>query len=65
MKNFSLTQSGNYVALISFLLGLFNVNIGSEEVSKFVEAILVIVGLAVSWYGRYRKGDLRLSGARK
>ena len=63
--NFSLTQSGNYVALIAFLLGLFKVNIATEEISAFVEAALVIVGLAVSWYGRFRKGDLKVIGTRK
>lgn len=61
----SLTQTGNYVALISFILGLFHVNIATDEISKFVESALVLVGLAISWYGRYRKGDLTVMGARK
>lgn len=61
----SLTQTGNYVALISFLLGVFHVNIGSQEVSQAVEAVATIVGLVVSWYGRYRVGDLKISGVRK
>lgn len=61
----SLTQVGNYVVLISFLLGIFKVNISSEEVTKFVEAALVLIGLCTSFYGRYRIGDLKLSGIRK
>lgn len=60
--NFSLTQTGNYVALISFILGLFSVNIATEEISSFVESAAVIIGLAISWYGRYRKGDLTALG---
>lgn len=62
---FSLTQAGNYVALISFVLGLFKVNIATEEISSFIQAAGVLVGLAVSWYGRYRKGDLTVVGSRK
>jgi hypothetical protein len=61
----SVTQIGNYVAVISFLLQLFHVNIGSEEVSKAAEAIATIIGLGVSWYGRYRIGDLTVGGFRK
>lgn len=61
----SLAQTGNYVALISFLLGLFKVNIATEEVSKIVEAITVVIGICISWYGRYRQGDLTVLGARK
>jgi len=62
---FSLTQASNYVALLGFLLGIFQVNIATEELSKFVEAVMVIGGLVSSWYGRYRIGDLTKFGARK
>jgi len=65
MNKFSLSQAGTYVALISFLLGLFKVNISTAEVSQFVEAAFVIIGLATAFYGRYRVGDLKLSGIRK
>lgn len=61
----SVTQLGNYVALIAFLLNLFKVNISTEEVSRAVEAGAVLVGLCVSWYGRYRMGDLTKLGIRK
>ena len=62
---FSLTQASNYVALLGFILGILKVNIGTEELSKFVEAIMVVGGLVSSWYGRYRIGDLTKLGARK
>ena len=62
---FSLTQTGNYVALIGFFLGLFKVNIATEEIGKFVEAAMILIGLIVSWVGRYRQGDLTLLGFRK
>lgn len=61
----SLTQAGVYVNVIVLLLQIFNVNIAPEEVQKFAEAILVVVGLGMAWYGRYRKGDLTKLGFRK
>jgi len=63
--NFSLTQIGNYVALIAFILGLLKVNISTEEISRFVEAGAVVVGLVVSWVGRYRQGDITALGFKK
>ena len=63
--NFSLTQSGNLVVLLGFILKVLGVEIGTEEVTKFVEAALVLIGLIVSWVGRWRKGDLTILGFRK
>ena len=62
--NFSLTQGGNLVALAglaSELLKLAGVNILPGEIEK----VFIAVGLVISWYGRWRKGDLKLSGFRK
>ncbi|MDI6820922.1 MAG: hypothetical protein QMD65_01960 [Patescibacteria group bacterium] len=61
----SVTQIGNYVALTSFILGLFKINIATEELSQAFTAVFVLVGLAISWYGRFRKGDLTPIGRRK
>lgn len=61
----SLTQSGVYVSLLGFLVKAFNLDIGNEELTSLVEAVLTIVGLAMAWYGRYRKGDLTVVGSRK
>jgi hypothetical protein len=66
--NYSVTQAGNITALIgvlSLLANAFNVNVAREEIELAVGAIASIVGLAISWYGRYRQGDLRVSGARR
>ena len=61
----SLTQAGNYAALVGFVLKLLNINIGTDEITQAVTALMVLGGLAASWYGRYRVGDLKLSGLRK
>lgn len=63
-----MTQGGNLLVIIgfvSFLLNYFGVNIAEEELQKLSEAILIALGILLSWYGRYRKGDLKLSGFRR
>lgn len=62
---FSLTQSGVYVSLLGFLVKILGLNIGTEELTSLVEAVLTIVGLGMAWYGRYRRGDLTALGSRK
>ena len=62
---FSLTQAGVYVSLLGFLAKAFGLNIGTEELTSLVEAVLTIVGLGMAWYGRYRKGDLTVLGSKK
>lgn len=59
------TQLANYVALIGFVLKLLKVNIGTEEVTQALTASMVLGGLFVSWYNRYKQGDLTLSGFKK
>jgi Co/Zn/Cd efflux system component len=64
MQNYSTTQAGNIgviVGLIVMILQHWNINIASDEVAQ----IVVAVGVIVSWVGRYKKGDLTLSGVRK
>ena len=66
--NYSITQAGNITALIGvvmLILNYFKINIAREEVEALVGGIVSILGIAVSWYGRYRQGDLRPSGIRK
>lgn len=61
----SKTQSANYVALIMFVIQLFNLNVAETEVGTVVTGVLGIIAVAVSWYERYRRGDLTITGARK
>lgn len=68
MTQFSVTQAGNITALIgvlSLLANVFKLNIAREEIEAVVGAVAAIVGIAVSFYGRYRQGDLKVSGFRK
>lgn len=66
--NYSLTQAGNITALVGVLVLLanaFNINIAREEIEAAVGAIASLIGIGISWYGRFRQGDLRASGVRK
>lgn len=62
---FSMTQSGNIVAAIMFFVNILQINVSGSEVESIVTAIMGITGVLVSWYGRYRKGDLTLAGFHK
>jgi hypothetical protein len=54
----SLTIQGLLVVLLSIVLPV-------EEVNAFVDAVMVIVGLLMAWYGRYRIGGITILGTRK
>lgn len=65
---YSTTQASNLatiVGIIMFALNYFKINIGSEEVTAFLGAILSVGGIAYNWYKRYSQGDLKVSGFRK
>ena len=61
---FSLTQTGNAIALaglLSTILDFFGFNLAPKE----LESVIIGFGIVVSWYGRWRKGDLTKLGFRK
>lgn len=55
---FSITITG----LLTTILGIW---FPIEEVSKFLDAAVSIVGLVLIWWGRIRLGDLTWYGTRK
>lgn len=65
---FSLTQAGNYAAfagLLVIVLGRFGIVLSNEQAVFLIGAVVTVVGQIVSFYGRYRQGDLTLGGFRK
>jgi len=65
---YSLTQGGNLTVLagfISLMLKQFKVEIPAEEIVQAVSAVMIAVGLVMSWTGRARRGDLTPLGFRK
>jgi len=66
--NYSLAQAGNVTALAGILVTILNYygyTILQTELEAIIGAIVVIVGIIISWVGRYRKGDLTVAGFRK
>ena len=67
MKNYSLTQAGNYSALISLIVLFapkFGLTISESELTTLVAAIISIIGILTSIYGRYRHGDINILGVK-
>ena len=65
---YSLTQAGNITALagvLALILKAFNVDIAESEIVTLLSGIVAVLGIVISWVGRYRKGDLTLGGFKK
>jgi hypothetical protein len=53
------------VAILATLLPRVGVEIGSEELTSLISAIVVVVSGLVIIYRRYMKGDITLLGGKK
>ncbi len=65
---YSTVQGSNLVALlgvIMLVLNYFKIQITQEEIQSLIGGILAIAGILLSWWRRYKQGDLKLSGVRK
>lgn len=68
MQTYSTTQASNIAVLagaIALVLSRFHVSIGSEDIQILLSAILIVGGVLVNWYQRYKRGDLTVGGFRK
>ena len=68
MEKYSMTQSGNivvFVGIVGMILRHYRIVIPEDEITALIVGATALVGLVVSWIGRYRKGDLTLGGFRK
>ena len=62
----SITIVGLIVTILGFLAKWFNWDLpAGEDLTQFITAVVTLGGIALAWYGRYRKGDITLVGARK
>lgn len=65
--NLSVTQAGNYTAFIPvviLLLNQFDIKITESDVATLIASIVAVVGVLTSIYGRYRQGDVSISGVK-
>ncbi len=69
MKNFSQTQFGNLMQLVSAVVVVFGGNaLNPEQINSLwivVGLVGEVVGFIVGWAGRHKKGDLTVAGFRK
>lgn len=63
----SLTQAGNYTAIVAFLmliLSHYGISISESDLTTIVLGIVTIGSQIVSVYGRYRQGDVNILGVK-
>ncbi len=68
MNSYSTTQTGNLVAFAGLIVTLANYMgyaFTQEEMQALLGAIAILIGIITSWVGRYKQGDLKISGFRK
>lgn len=68
MNNISVTQAGNFTALIPviiLILAQFDVKITESEVSTMVASFIALGGIFGSIWGRYRRGDVNMLGIKQ
>lgn len=55
----SLTIKGLIIAILSIFID------NTELVGSLANDIVLVVGILVAWYGRYRQGDIDITGLKK
>jgi len=63
--NYSVTYIGIFVSVIALIVEKLGLNILPGEIETTVLVITQLVGAVIALIGRYRKGDLKISGVRK
>ena len=59
------TQKTNYLSLagaIVVILGYFKIQIDINEIAMLLGALATILGIALNFYNRYKKGDISALG---
>lgn len=66
--NRSFTIKGLVITFIGFVFQQFEIEVGEEDLEIFLNvffAFLQLAGIALAYFGRWRKGDITLTGKRK
>ena len=67
-SKYSLAQGGNLVVIAGFLVMIarhYRLDIAENEVVAVLGGLVTVVGVVMSWIGRYRAGGITLGGFRK
>ena len=63
--NVSLTITGLVIFIIGVILDKLGVPIAEGAVESFVSTAIEVIGAIVTFFGRYRQGDISLLGRKK
>ena len=61
----SQTIIGLLITILGILASKLNLNVSHEELIQIVGTIATIYGLAHTFWGRYRQGDITIIGTKK
>lgn len=65
MKKQSLTIVGLAVIILTFLFERVGLDIAQGDLATTINTLVKIIGFAITYYGRYRQGDINLVGRKK
>jgi hypothetical protein len=61
----STTYIATIAIVVTFIASKFNIVIGNEEVTSWIEAVIVIIGAVKILIERFKKGGITPLGVRK
>lgn len=53
------------VSVLGFLFTANGISVPEGCTESVVGGVIALVGLAIAWYGRWRRGDIKIWGGRK
>lgn len=63
--SYSVTQGGNLLVVAGALALLLKKVAGVDFAADEIALVLTAIGVCVSWYGRYRRGDVTATGFKR
>ena len=58
-------MSQTIAGLIVLVLGLLGLQVAESDVLEVVTALMTVVGIVWTYWGRYRQGDINVVGIKK
>lgn len=63
--NYSTEYISAIVVILAAILPRFGVQVGSEELTSWIMAVITLIGGAIIMYKRFKRGDINVLGAKK
>lgn len=61
----STTVIASLVSILAVVLPYFGVQVGTDELTAFLQGLVVVVSSLWIWYRRVKSGDINMIGVRK